>query len=407
MHLDPFIREARKRQASDLHLEPGLPPAFRVRGRLQLGDAPVSGRVLLDMAREVIGDGNWPEFLARRSFDGARVVAGSRVRINVLQSARGVGLAVRLLGTTQPSLERLNLHPDLTKLVQPRHGLVLVCGATGSGKSATLAALIEHINGGEARHVLTLEQPIEYVFRPRRAFVRQREVGRDTPSFAQGLLDALREDPDVLVVGEMREPETMRLTLAAAETGHLVLATLHASTVGEAVTRLVSSFHPESQAGVRAQLAACLNAVVCQRLTWWPAAGRRVPELEVLTATDAVRNHIREGHTFKLHTAMETGVREGMWTLPRYRRWLDSRTHFYRDDGPGAGADTMSHAPAEQTERPVVPAGRPATRVSPYAAASSRSAHAAGSPANHGDGAVVIEDEGVDIGDLIAQIERQ
>ncbi len=399
MLIDSYVREARSRQASDLHLEPGLPPAYRVRGRLQLGDAPVAGRTLIDLAREVVGEGGWGDFLARRSFDGSRVVAGVRVRVNVLQSARGVGLAVRLLGATQPSLERLNLHPDLAKLAAPRHGLVLVCGATGSGKSATLAALIEHVNDTEARHVLTLEQPIEYVFRPRRAFIRQREVGRDTPSFNQGLLDALREDPDVLVVGEMREPETMRLTLAAAETGHLVLATMHASTAAEAVTRLVSSFDAEAQAGVRAQLAACLNAVVCQRLTWWPAAGRRVPELELLTATDAVRNHIREGHAFKLKSAMDTGAREGMWTLGRYRRWLEERPRFFTasDGGP----------PTEQAVPQVAPSGRARAPLPRATGASSAAARSAAGPHDGGvdDGAVVIGDEDVDIGDLIAQIQ--
>ena len=406
MQLATFVQQARERQASDLHLEPGLPPAFRVRGRLELGDAAVPGRVLLEVAREVIGEGSWPGFLDRRSYDGSRVIAGARVRVNVLQSARGVGLAVRLLGATQPSLDRLNLHPDLANLTKPRHGLVLLCGATGSGKSATLAALVEHINGTEARHVLTIEQPIEYVFRPRRAFIRQREVGRDTPSFEQALLDALREDPDVLVVGEMREPATMRLTLAAAETGHLVLATMHASTPGEAVTRLVSSFPAEAQAGVRAQLAACLRAVVCQRLTWWPAAGRRVPEIELLAATDAVRSHVREGQTFKLRSAMETGARDGMWTFPRYRRWLEARSRFHRDDGtrsadvaPSANFDPKPDAVAlPRLSSGAVPRPRP-TRAAPVA-------DNASTPTD-GGGALIIEEDALDISDLIAQIERK
>ncbi|MCO4760853.1 MAG: PilT/PilU family type 4a pilus ATPase [Myxococcales bacterium] len=399
MNLSTLIAEAREKQASDLHLEPGLPPAFRVRGKLELGPQPLGGRILLDLAREVIGEGSWPDFIARRSFDGSRVVAGARIRVNVLQTARGVGMAIRLLGATQPSLESLNLHPDLAKLVTPSHGLVLVSGPTGSGKTATLAALVEHINGRQARHVLSIEQPIEYVFRPRRAFIRQREVGRDTPSFDQALLDALREDPDVIVVGEMRDPETMRLTLAAAETGHLVLATLHASTAGEALSRLVASFPAEAQSGVRAQLAACLNAVVCQRLTWWPAAGCRVPEIELLTATDAVRNHIREGNIFKVRSAMDTGARDGMWTRPRYQRWLSERSQFHRPDARQtapvstfeseairpAGAMTPPRARSRQAPRP--PAAAPATPP----------------PA---DGAVVIEDDHVHIGDLIAQIER-
>src|SRR5262249_39203600 len=159
-------------------------------------------------------------------------------------------------------VERLNLHPDLRKLVTHTHGLILVSGPTGSGKSSTLAALIQEINLNEARHIVTIEAPIEYTFRPRRAYIRQREVGRDTPSFEQALLDALREDPDVLMVGEMREPETMRLTLNASETGHLVLATVHSATCAEALQRVVAAFPAEIQSGVAAMLADCLLAVI-------------------------------------------------------------------------------------------------------------------------------------------------
>jgi twitching motility protein PilT len=188
-------------------------------------------KLLMDMARTLIGENQWPVFLERRSFDLSKTVRGVRCRINVLQTSRGVGLAIRLLSPFQATVEKLNLHPDLKKLVKNTHGLILICGPTGSGKSSTLAALIQEINLTETRHIVTVESPIEYTFRPRRAYIRQREVGRDTPSFEQALLDALREDPDVLMVGEMRDPETMRLTLSASETGHLVLATVHSSSL--------------------------------------------------------------------------------------------------------------------------------------------------------------------------------
>src|SRR5207253_230283 len=170
------------------------------------------------------------------------------------------------LSTFQATVEKLNLHPDLRKLVARDNGLILVSGPTGCGKSSTLAALIQEINLSEARHIVTIESPIEYSFRPRRAYIRQREVGRDTPSFEQALLDALREDPDVLMVGEMRDPETMRLTLNASETGHLVLATVHSSTCAEALQRVVSAFPAEIQSSVSSQLADCLVAVISQRL---------------------------------------------------------------------------------------------------------------------------------------------
>ncbi len=422
MLLAPLVESARRRQASDLHLEPGLPPAFRVRGALEFGDAPIAGRALLDMAREIVGDASWPEFLARRSFDASRVVAGTRVRVNVLQSARGVGLAVRLLGQTQPSIERLNLHPEVGELVRHRHGLVLVSGATGSGKSSTLAALIERINGTEARHVLTIEAPIEHVFRPRRAFIRQREVGRDTPSFEQALIDALREDPDVVVVGEMRDPETMRLTLAAAETGHLVLATLHAATPAEAVTRIVSAFSAEGQAGVQAQLAACLRAIVCQRLAFSSVAQRLVPELEICIANDAIRNHIREGHAHRIQTAMETGAGEGQWTLPRYRRWLAERRTFHTGAGDpppdepeqltGSAALLALAAIAEPSGAGSV-FGRAATIDEPEAPAVAippmprTAARPASAPTSAQPATVVIDDDGLGLDDLIRQIERR
>jgi twitching motility protein PilT len=326
--LRDWIARAREAGASDLHLEPGMPLAQRVRGELAFTGEPIGGEVLRTVAREVIGDARWPDFLERRSFDASRVIGGVQCRFNVMATARGVGLAVRLLAAFQPTIDGLNLHPDLRRLVRPQHGLVIVCGPTGSGKSTTLAALIHEVNVGPPRHVVTVENPIEYHIRPRRALIRQREVGRDTPSFEQALLDALREDPDVLMVGEMRRHETMQRTLDAAETGHLVLATMHSSTVSEALQRVVSAFPPESQAGVRAQLADSLIAVLAQRLIYRHDPGLRVPEIELLVANDAIRNSIREGRFFKIPTAMETGAGDGMWTFSRYRRWLDDKTSW-------------------------------------------------------------------------------
>src|SRR5437899_711321 len=290
--LDSLIVAAQRQAASDLHLEPGLPMAIRVRGSLRTIGEPLSGKALLDLAHEAIGTEPWPHFLARRSADFSRTVGGVRCRFNIFHTSRGVGFAVRLLASFQATLERLNLHPELKKLVVPTTGLVLVSGATGSGKSSTLAALIQEVNLTESRHVVTIENPIEYVFRPRRAFIRQREVGRDTPSFEQGLLDALREDPDALMVGEMREPETMRLTLNAAETGHLVLATVHSGTCAEALQRVVLAFPSEIQSNIAAQLADSLVGVVCQRLRFRPDLNLRLPECEVLRSTSTVKTFI-------------------------------------------------------------------------------------------------------------------
>ncbi|MEI9863178.1 MAG: PilT/PilU family type 4a pilus ATPase [Limisphaerales bacterium] len=329
MELESLIELAGSKGASDLHLEAGMPAAMRLRGTLQIEGEPVPATILLATARRLVGEAQWPAFLERRSYDLSRTIRGVRCRINIMQTARGVGMAIRLLGSFQATLEKLNLHPDLKKLVKNTHGLILVSGPTGSGKSSTLAALIQEINLTEARHIVTVESPIEYTFRPQRSYIRQREVGRDTPSFEQALLDALREDPDVLMVGEMRDPETMRLTLSASETGHLVLATVHSSTCAEALQRVVSAFPAEIQNSVCAQLADCLVAVVSQRLGFRRDLNIRVPECEILMATHAVRNFIRNRDFFKIISAIETGAEHGMWSFPRYAKWLEGRTNLF------------------------------------------------------------------------------
>ncbi len=328
MNLEPLIALAKEGGASDLHLEAGLPAAVRIRGALRTVGEPLEATALLEMARHVIGAEMWPHFLERRSADLSRTIQGVRCRINVLHTARGVGFAVRLLSAFQATIENLNLHPSLKRFVSQMNGLILVSGPTGSGKSSTLAALIQEINLTESRHIVTVESPIEYTFRPRRAFIRQREVGRDTPSFEQALLDALREDPDVLMVGEMRDPETMRLTLNASETGHLVLATVHSSTAVEALQRVVAAFPAEIQNTVAAQLADCLVAVVAQRLNFRPDLGIRVPECEILVPTNPIKNFIRKREFFKIVSVLETGAEHGMWTFPRYRSWLERRTSW-------------------------------------------------------------------------------
>jgi twitching motility protein PilT len=406
VELEAFIRLAREQGASDIHLEGGMPLALRIRGALRLVGDAVPAQVLTAMARDITGDAGWPEFIERCSYDVSRTVNGQRCRINILRSARGVGFAIRLLASAQATLKKLNLHPDLRRLVEPAHGLVLVCGPTGSGKTSTLAALLQELNLAEARHILTVENPIEYALVPRQSFIRQREVGRDTPSFAQALVDALREDPDVLMVGEMREPEVMRLTLNAAETGHLVLATVHSSSTSEALQRVVSAFPPEIQGAVCAQLADCLVGVVCQRLRYRPELGIRVPECEVLPGSTPVKSLVRQGLFFKLPSAIETGAADGAWTFTRYAEWLSRKTDWH----------LPSHA--EETSAELPPSPVPSLRVTPSArpeplprppqprpqSVVRDSAPSRPTPAE--EGVFVIQEEQDDLSDIIRQLER-
>jgi twitching motility protein PilT len=360
MDLESLISQAATNGASDLHLESGLSPAMRIRGTLRVAGDAIPPNVLTEMARRLLGEEQWHFFLERCSFDFSKTIRGVRCRINVLQTSRGTGMAIRLLTSFQATVEKLNLHPDLKKLIKHTHGLILVSGPTGCGKSTTLAALIQEINLTDTRHIITVESPIEHSFRPRRAYIRQREVGRDTPSFEQALLDSLREDPDVLMVGEVREPETMRLTLNASETGHLVLATVHSSTCAEALQRIASAFPAEIQGGVCAQLADCLVGVISQRLRWRPELNIRVPECEVLLATHAVKNFIRTREFFKISTALETGADNDMWTFQRYAKWLDSRKNWYI---PGESPEPLENDPAETL---AVPASLPPVIHAPH-----------------------------------------
>jgi len=368
MDLDAAILDAARAGASDLHLEPGLPATMRVDGSLRRVGAPVAGAGLRTALRGLLGPDGWQDFRARGSADLSRTLAGVRCRVAVLRSARGVGAAIRLLSSRQVSLASLNIHPDIADLARARHGLVLVTGPTGSGKSTTIAALVNEINQHQARHIVTLEQPIEHALVPKRSLIRQREVGRDTPSFEQGLMDVLREDPDVIVVGEMRWPATIRLTLSAAETGHLVFSTVHASSCAEALGRIVAAFPAEEQSAVRAMLADALVGVVAQKLLYREDLGFRVPSLEVLTATDAVRAVVRNGAAHKVGQMLETNADAGMWSRQRYARWLSQRKSWSRPTVPGTSSAPdlpTVREPAVQAPRPAVPARRKSAAAEP------------------------------------------
>ena len=349
MQFEEWIEQAYTLGASDLHLEAETPIVARIRGDLQTVGAVVSGAALAQVARELLGEERWREFIERGSADLSLAVGGIRLRANFFRTVRGIAAAIRLLAPNVKDLRACNLHKDFRKLIDAESGLIIVSGPTGSGKSTTLAALVEEINATRARHIVTLESPIEYLFANRQSFIRQREIPTHSPSFEQGIVDALRENPDVLVIGEMRTPEVMRLTLNAAETGHLVLATMHSATCAEALTRLCMSFPSDIQASVRAQLADCLVAVCCQRLEFLSAARLHVPRCEILLPTSGAKGTIRNGNFSHIATVLQSGGEEGMWTFERYQRWIDQVTDWVRPPSAAAlRAQADSIAPRSQ-----------------------------------------------------------
>ena len=247
--------------------------------------------------------------------------SGVRVRLNVFEHARGIGCALRIIARTIPSIESLGLPPVLRDVARMPHGLVLVTGPTGSGKSSTLAAMIDQINRESRRHILTIEDPIEFLHPPHRSLVTQREVGAHAQSFARALRAALREDPDCILIGELRDYESIQLALTAAETGHIVFGTLHTANAAQSVDRIVDVFPAAQQAQVRSMFADTVRAVISQRLVKRVGAGRAAL-VEVLMGSPAVRNLIREGKTHQLATVMQTSREQGMQTFEMHEREL-------------------------------------------------------------------------------------
>lgn len=357
MSFKDTILKARRLGASDVHLESGTAMVARVRGELVPIGEVLPGPELLQMAQELLSAEDWADFNARGSADLSLVIAGTRCRINLYRTIRGLGLATRLLAPSVGDLRACNLHPDLRRLVGATTGLVIVSGPTGSGKSTTLAALLEEANATRALNIITLESPLEYVFVNRRSYIRQREIPTHSSSFEQAIIDSLRENPDVLVISEMRSPEVMRLTLDAAETGHLVLTTMHSATCGEALSRLCMSFPSEIQSSIRQQLADCLVGLVCQRLEYLEKWQIRVPRCEVLLPNSGARGIIRAGQFGQITNAIQSGGDDGMWTFDRYQRWMEQQREWIR---PAAPPPTAAEGEiVRSSTRVVTPAGKP------------------------------------------------
>lgn len=327
---ESVITNAIKDVISDIYITGSHPMVSRKQGNIQFHPAiKWSYQEVDNLVRRLLNPKQLAILRERKSVDLAISVSDARLRINIFTTTRGLSLAVRILPGHIPTIEELNLHPSLNGIAALKSGLVLNCGSTGVGKTTTVAAIINEINNSRRAHIVTLENPIEYRFQSNQAFIQQRELGEHTPSFSQGLLDVLRENPDVIVVGEMREPETMRLTLDAAESGHLVIATMHASTPEEAIYRLCNSAAIESQNEIRYQLASTLSWLIVQQLVYLERVGFSVPLLTIVRGTQSVKNVIRENKLNQLYSAIQTGKNEGMFSSDRYLNdYLETRPKF-------------------------------------------------------------------------------
>ncbi len=315
--LDPLLRYLWQYGATDLHLSAGGTPRVRIDGKLlPVTDAPVSSRDFLEtILEELLSDADQAELQHARQLDFAfNWGSTARFRANAFYQLDAPALALRLIPTDIPAPEQLGLPAVCGQLVNRPHGLVLVTGPTGSGKSTTLAAMIGWINQNRPLHILTIEDPVEYVHPSKMALVNQREVGSDAVSFSEALKAALREDPDVILVGEMRDVETIALTLTLAETGHLVFATLHTNDASQTVDRVIDVFPADQQEQIRTQFSMSLAAVISQRLVP-KIGGGRVAAYEVLLGTPAVSNLIREGKVRQLRNIISTSQRDGMMVL--------------------------------------------------------------------------------------------
>jgi len=316
MQIHELTALARNSKASDIHISEGLPLMFRIDGHLAEAPVQLSAAETRSLILSLMDEAHREAITSERIDADFALVApdGTRSRVNVFYQQGRAAATLRLLNDSIPTLEELAMPPVLTKLADEPRGLILVTGPTGSGKSTTLAAMIDHINKTRSDHIITIEDPIEYVYQGRCSLIHQREVGADVRSFASALRSALREDPDVILVGEMRDYETISAAVTAAETGHLVMSTLHTIGAAQTIDRIIDAFPPNQQAQIRLQLSMVLQAVISQQLV--PGMdGTPIPVFEIMYSTLAIRNMIRESKTHQLDAAIASGAAQGMRTM--------------------------------------------------------------------------------------------
>lgn len=316
MNIHELVMNARSRNCSDVHISSGIPTAFRINGKLMDCGFDISPSEAEDMILSLLNEKQKRELDSGNDVDFAfETPDGCRQRVNVFRYKGKCAATIRLLNDYIPNLAELNLPQVLQTLADEPRGLILVTGPTGSGKSTTLAAMINHINHTRAEHILTVEDPIEYVYKQDKATIHQREVGEDVSSFSAALRSALREDPDIILVGEMRDYETISAAVTAAETGHLVMSTLHTIGAAQTIDRIIDSCPPEKQNQIRTQLGSIVKGVITQSLIPRADGTGRIAATEILIGTDAACNLIRENKCHQLNTVMQSGRNLGMHTL--------------------------------------------------------------------------------------------
>jgi twitching motility protein PilU len=316
VNIEDFFRKMVEIEASDLYLTVAKPPMYRAEGKIEVGgDHPFTPEELGDIAQAIMNDKQKKEFTETMEMNMAMSLpAISRFRVNIFQQRGSVGMVIRRIKADVLSLEQMSLPPILGDIVMTKRGLVLVVGATGSGKSTSLAAMIDHRNTHEAGHIITIEDPIEFVHRHKRSIITQREVGFDTHSFQAALKNTLRQAPDVILIGEIRDTETMEAAITFAETGHLCLGTLHSNNANQAIERIMNFFPSERHPQIYLQLSLNLRSIVSQRLI--PSVeGKRVAALEILMDTPRIKDLIKKGEVDTLKQAMEQGIQEGCQTF--------------------------------------------------------------------------------------------
>jgi pilus retraction protein PilT len=313
-----LIQAGVKEGYSDIHISGDHPIVCRKHGKILFLNESYTCEQIDGLVTTLLEKHELKMLKERLSVDFARSVAHIRIRVNVFLTTRGLSLAVRLLPGRIPNFSDLNLLPELKEYCGLSSGLILICGATGSGKSTTIAAFLSEINRNFNCHIITLEDPVEYRFNSGKSYIEQRELGTHINSFDQGLQDVLREDPDVIMVGELRDPETIKLTLNAVESGHLVIASLHATNSEDALYRMCNSFPPDAQDMVRTQLSSVLSLLIVQKLEFLPRFGFRVPILSILKGTNSVKSTIRDNRFAQIESILQTGRGDGMYTQAKY-----------------------------------------------------------------------------------------